>query len=221
MDTKTNQELFKQALVEGVSRRIDREIAACHEEVNYSRRHIKNMERIVKGKTPKKPINKKMVAILVAAAVLLLAGCAIIYRNEIREFVTDVKEFFVEIKFDEGENESRTIEEIYELTYVPAGYSLEKQDINRIIVQYKFINEDGESIKFIQQSLDASSFTVDIENSDNIIIEIGEYTVYSRQTNGTYYYLWNDGKYALQLCSTEELSTQDIKLIINGIISKK
>ena len=92
MDTKTNQELFKQALVEGVSRRIDREIAACDEEVNYSPRHIKNMERIVKGKTPQKPINKKMVAILVAAAVLLLAGCAIIYRDQIRDFITNVKE---------------------------------------------------------------------------------------------------------------------------------
>ena len=44
MDNKTNQELFKQALVEGVNRRLDREIATCDEEITYSRRHIKNME---------------------------------------------------------------------------------------------------------------------------------------------------------------------------------
>ena len=217
MDTKTNQELFKQALVEGVSRRIDREITACDEEVNYSRRHIKNMERIVKGKTPKKPINKKMVAILVAAAVLLLAGCAIIYRDQIRDFITNIKEFFVEIKFDEGENNSQTIDEIYELTYVPEGYSLEKQEINRMIVQYLFVNEDNEIIRFMQQSLDASNFYVDIENSDNVIIEIGEYTVYSRKTNNMYYYLWNNGNYALILNSTEELSIDTLELIINGI----
>ena len=220
MDNKTNQELFKQALVEGVSRRIDRELAACDEEVVFSRRHIKNMERIVKGKKPKKPINKKMIAILVAAAVLLLAGCAIIYRNEIREFVTDVKEFFVKIDFEDGENESRAIDEIYELTYLPEGYKLETQVINRMVVQYKFTNEFGESVKFIQRSLDASNFYVDIEHSDNVIIEIGEYTYYSRKTNNMYYYLWNDGNYALILNSTEELSIDTLELIMNGIKTK-
>ena len=220
MDNKTNQELFKQALVEGVSRRIDREIAACDEKVVFSRRHIKNMERIVKGKTPKKPINKKMVAILVAAAVLLLAGYAIIYRDEIREFVTDIREYFVKIDFEDGENESRAIDEIYELTYLPEGYSLEKQEINRMVVQYLFANAENDIIRFIQQSIDASNFYVDIENSDNVIIEIGDYTVYSRQTNGTHYYIWNDGKYALTLNSKEELSHETLEAIINGIKNK-
>ncbi len=220
MDNKTNQELFKQALVEGVSRRIDREIAACDEEVNYSRRHIKTMERIVKGKTPKKPINKKIVAILVAAAVLLLAGCAIIYRDQIRDFITNIKEFFVEIKFDEGENNSQTIDEIYELTYVPEGYTLKDQFVNRMVVEYIFENEEYQSMRFIQRSLDASNFYVDIEHSDNVIIEIGEYTVYSRKTNGTYYYLWNDGKYALHVYSIMELSDTELMLIINGVVTK-
>ena len=220
MDNKTNQELFKQALVEGVNRRIDREIAACDEEVNYSRRHIKNMARIVKGKEIKKPLNRKMIAILVAAAVLLLAGCAIIYRDQIRDFITNIKEFFVEIKFDEGENESRAIEEIYELTYVPEGYSLEKQVINRTGVEYLFTNANDDYIKYIQLPIDASSFSVDIENSDNVIIEIVDCTVYSRKTNGTYYYLWNDGKYALHIYSTIELSNSELMLIINGVTTK-
>ena len=220
MDNKTNQELFKQALVEGVNKRIDREIADCNEEITYSRRHIKNMARIVNGKEIKKPLNRKMIAILVAAAILLLAGCAIIYRNEIREFITDIKEYFVKIKFDEGENYSQTIDEIYELTYVPDEYSLENQHIGKMLVQYLFSNADDDYIKFIQQSIDASNFYVDIEHSDNEIIEIGDYTVYSRKTNGTYYYLWNDGKYALHVYSTIELSDSELMLIINGVATK-
>lgn len=220
MDNKTNQELFKQALVEGVSRRIDRELAACDEEVVFSRRHIKNMERIVKGKTPKKPINKKMVAILVAAAVLLLAGCAIIYRDQIRDFITNIKEFFVEIKFDEGENNSQTIDEIYELTYVPEGYTLKDQFVNRMVVEYIFENEEYQSMRFIQRSLDASNFYVDIEHGDYDIINLDEYEIYYQQTDGIYCYLWNDGKYALQLYSVNKLSEQTISLIIKGIITK-
>ncbi len=175
------------------------------------------MARIVNGKEIKKPLNRKMIAILVAAAVLLLAGCAIIYRDQIRDFITNIKEFFVEIKFDEGENNSQTIDEIYELTYVPEEYSLENQHIGKMLVQYLFTNADDDYIKFIQQSIDASGFAVDVENSDNIVIEIGEYTVYSRQTNGTYYYIWNDGKYALKLNSKEELSHETLEAIINGI----
>lgn len=217
MDNKTNQELFKQALVEGVNRRLDREIAACDEEINYSRRHIKNMARIVKGKELKKPLNRKMIAILVAAAVLLLAGCAIIYRNEIREFISKIYDSFVELRFEEGEQESRNIEEIYELTYVPEGYSLEKEEVNRIFVQYLFVNEDDDYIKFIQQSLDSSSFSVDIEHGDYYVINIDEYEIYYRQTDGVYCYVWNDGKYALKINSTELPSEQLLKLIIEGI----
>ena len=217
MNNKTNQELFKQALVEGVSRRIDRELAACDEKVVFSRRHIKNMERIVRGKEIKKPLNRKMIAILVAAAILLLAGCAIIYRNEIREFVSKVYESFVDLRFDEGENYSQNIEDIYELTYVPDGYTLEKQEINRMRVEYLFVNTYDDRIKFIQRPLDDASFSVDIENGDYTIINMDKYQIYYRQINTGYYYIWNDGKYALKINSTELLSEQLLKLIIEGI----
>ena len=217
MDKTTNQELFKQALVEGVNRRLDREIATYDEDITYSRKHIKNMTRIVNGKTPRKPLSTKMIAILVAAAILLLAGCAIIYRNEIREFVINIKEFFVEIKFDEGENYSQTIDEIYELAYVPEGYSLEKQVINRMGVEYLFVNADDDYIKFIQQPLDVSSFSADSEQNSSGVINVGQYEIYYRQTNQGFYYIWNDGKYALSLDSAEQLSNEILELIIVGI----
>ena len=118
MDNKTNEELFKQALIDGVNMRIDRELANCEEDVVFSRRHMRAMRRILKGEEPRKPISKKMVVILVAAAVLLLASCAIIYRDQIRDFITDVRERFVEIRFDEGNSESRVIEDIYEVTMI-------------------------------------------------------------------------------------------------------
>lgn len=220
MDNKTNQELFKQALVEGVNRRLDREIAAYDEDITYSRRHIKNMARIVNGKTPRKPLSTKMIAILVAAAILLLAGCAIIYRNEIRDFITDVQEFFVKVTFDKGESESSVIDEIYELTYIPEGYVCEDHYINLNLVQYIFKDSEQNIIKFVQRPLDMSSFMVDIEHDYDKFANVGGYEIYYRHTNGTYYYIWNDGKYALKLNLTEELSLQELELIINGIRSK-
>lgn len=218
MDNKTNQELFKQALVEGINRRIDREIAAFDEEIIYSRRHIKNMARIVNGKEIKKPLNRKTIAILVAAAILLLiAGCAIIYRTEIREFVSKAYYNFVEVSFEEGDQESSIIEEIYELTYVPNGYSLEKQEINKTKVQYIFTNEDSKIIIFSQHSIDNVRFVVDSEHGDSVTIVIEEYMIYSRKTKGSYYYLWNDGKYAFQIGSNEQLSDDKLLSIIDGL----
>lgn len=214
---KTNEELFKQAINEALTNKFQRMADACDEEIVCSRRHRKAMRAIVNGKTPRKPLSTKMIAILVAAAILLLAGCAIIYRDEIREFVTDIREFFVKVSFSEGDNESRNIEEIYELTYIPEGYSLEDKRINRMSVQYKFININNDLIRFTQQTLDASSFQVDSEHSENTIIEINHHTIYSRKTGDMYYYLWNDGKYAMQICSSESLSDDELLLIIDGI----
>ena len=220
MDKTTNQELFKQALVEGVNRRIDRELAACEEEVVFSRRHIKAMNRIIKGKTPAKPINRKMIAILVAAAILLLAGCAIIYRDEIRGFITDVKEFFVKVTFDAGESESRVIDEVYELTYIPDGYEIESEYIYKYVVQIVIKDSRGDKIKFIQQPLDNASFMIDIEHGYDEIFSVGNNRIYYQEADGINCYIWNDGKYAFKLNSTEELPLQVLKQIINGIKTK-
>lgn len=218
---KTNEELFKQAINEALTNKFQRMADACDEEIVCSRHHRKAMRAIISGKTPRKPLSTKMIAILVAAAILLLAGCAIIYRDEIRGFIIDIKELFVNVDFSEGENNSQKIEEIYELTYVPEGYDLKEQKINLMRVQYIFTNADNRSIRFIQQPLDSGSFSVDSEHSDTVLIEIEEYTIYSRKTGNMYYYLWNDGKYALQINSSEPLSDKELLSIISGIMIKQ
>ena len=221
---KTNEALFKQAINEALTNKFQRMADACDEEIVCSRRHRKAMRAIINGKTPRKtmtPMNRRVIAILVAAILLLLASCAIIYRDEIREFVTNIKEFFVEIKFDEGENDSQYIDEIYELTYLPEGYSFKEERINHMVVQYVFANQDNNSIRFIQQTLDNASFSVDSEHGDTVIIEIEGYTVYFRQTGNMYYYLWNDGKYAFQIYSNEQLSDNELLSIIDGLKIKQ
>lgn len=221
---KTNEALFKQAINEGLTNKFQRMADACDEEIVCSRRHKKAMRAIVSGKTPRKPmtpVNRRVVAVLIAAAILLLAGCVIIYRDEIRDFITDVREFFVKVTFDEGENDSQYIDEIYELAYIPEGYSLEDQTINRLVVKYVFTHSNGQWIKFMQQSLDASNFYIDSEHSDNTIIAIENYTIYSRIAGNMHYYLWNDGKYALKLISAIELTDEELLSIINGLKIKQ
>ena len=218
-----NEILFKQAINEALSNKFQRMIDDCEEEIVCSRRHKRIMKAIVYGNATyinsRISTRAKVAAILVAAA-LLLGGCAIAYREAIRAIISEIKEFFVELTFTESDEESKYIEEVYELTYVPEGYELENQSEGRKIVQSMFKNVEGHKIKFMQQALDDSRFTVDSEHSDNALLEVDGYTVYSRSTNGTYYYLWNDGKYALKLNTTEPLSNETLASIISGIKTK-
>ena len=137
---KTNLELFKQALNEAVSNKFDNMVARCTEEIVCSEKHNLAMRAIVYGKTGTKrvwsPKMKRIVAILVAAA-LLLTSCGIIFRNEIREVF---KNLFASITFEGDESKVDTIEDIYQLKYIPDGYELVEENISPLSVSYKFVD---------------------------------------------------------------------------------
>ena len=219
---KTNEELFKQALIEGFNNRIQREIDACKDEVVCSRRHKRIMKSIIKGRittTGRNIPKKKVIAILVAAA-LILVSCAIVYRDEIRDIITEVRDYFIEINFSDNQNPSKYIEEIYELTYIPEGYEIDKEIVTRISVQYKYKHTNGAYLYFAQKILDDSSFEIDNEHGSEKIISIESYKIYYHKANDLHCYLWNNGKYALFLNSSEKLSDETLSLIIKSITIK-
>ena len=217
---KTNLELFKQALTEAVSNKFDNMAAGYTEEIVCSEKHNLAMRTIVYGKTNIKhiwsPKMKRIIAILVAAA-LLLTSCGIIFRNEISEIF---KEFFVKISYSEENNSNNTVEEIYELNYVPDGYALKKENISPLSVVYKFVDIDGNIIRFEQYVLGRSDFVVDSESGYSKIIDVENYDVYYRYNDAYHSYIWNDSKYALRLKSSTPLSIETIILIIEGIVIK-
>ena len=215
---KTNLELFKQALTEAVSNKFDIITANCTEEIACSEKHNLAMRAIVYGKTDTKhicsPRMKRIIAILVAAA-LLLTSCGIIFRNEIREVFKDL---FASITFREDESKVETIEDIYQLEYVPDGYSLEEENISLLSVVYKFVDKKGNIIKFKQSVLNNIDFVIDSEKGYSEIIDIEKYDVYYRYTDTYHCYIWNDSKYALKLKSNIPLSNETILLIIEGLV---
>ena len=139
---KSNLELFKQALSEGLSNKIDSVVNSYTDEIVCSEKHNLAMRTIVYGKTNTKralsPKMKRIIAILVAAA-LLLTSCGIIFRNEIREVF---EEFFIKLSYSDGETTGETIEEVYELSYVPEGYYLEKYTNLPVNVNYVYKNDN-------------------------------------------------------------------------------
>ena len=174
---KSNLELFKQAISDGLSKKFDSVVNSYTDEIVCSEQHNFAMRTMVYGKADAKrtwsPKMKRVVAILIAAA-LLLTSCGIIFRNEIREIFEDVCDFFVAITYTEKGADGRVVKEIYELSYLPEGYFLEDKIISHTTAKYTYINYQGETIKFEQRVLDTSKFTVDSESGYSEIKEIEE-----------------------------------------------
>ena len=217
---KNNLELFKQALNEGVANKFDKLANSCTDEIVYSERHQLAMRAILYGKTDTKrvwsPKMKRIVAILVAAA-LLLTSCGIIFRNEIREIF---EEFFVKLTYD-GDNEStENIKDVYCLGYVPEGYVLKRESATDVYIKYKFENQTGDFISFEQHAIPSSNYFIDNEDGYSQINEIENYDVYYRLTNNYHYYVWNDYSYSLRIKSSIQLSNNEIAQIIEGITIK-
>lgn len=216
---KSNLELFKQAMSEGLSEKFDSIVDNCTEEIVCSDRHKLAMRTIIYGKADTKkalsPKMKRIIAIIVAAA-LLLTSCGIIFRNEIREVF---EEFFVKLTYSGEITSGNIIEEIYELTYLPEGYHLIEKQERPLNIKWKYSNETNDMIKFEQRVLDESEFAVDSESGYSQIKEIEEFDVYYRFTDKYHYYIWHNSKYSFIVNSTAPLSNEQIVLIIEGAVT--
>ena len=216
---KSNLELFKRAIGEGLSEKLDSVVNSYADEIVCSEKHRLAMRTIVYGKAEAKrtwsPRMKHIIAIIVAAA-LLLTSCAVIFCNEIREVVD---EFFAKYVYSGNETNNDAIEEVYELTYLPEGYGLKEKRIAAICTQFKYVDESDNFIIFEQRILDKSDFTVDSESGYSQMKEIEEYDVYYRYTGEYYYYIWHNSKYSFKINSTTLLSNEKIVLMIAGTIS--
>lgn len=216
---KTNLELFQQALNEGLSNRFDSLAEEYTGEIVCSRKHKLAMRTIVYGKAGGarawSPRMRRVVAILVAAA-LLLTSCGIIFREEIRE-VFD--ELFVILYFKDDSEAPRIIEEIYTLGYVPEGYVLEEENFGDRTIRYIYINNQDQEIIFYQNILESFEYVIDSENGYSEMVNENEYTIYYRFNKEKHYYIWSDEKYVMNLSSDQEISDEELILIIRGIIT--
>ena len=214
---KSNLELFKQALAEGVSNKFDSIANCCTDEIVCSDRHALAMRTIIYGKVESRrylSLNmRRIIAILVAAA-LLLTGCGIIFRNEIREII---RESFIKLTYSEQSNTGAVIEEIYEFTYVPEGYYLDSSIITPTMVRNVYVDSQGNQIRFDQCPANSSNFQIDSEHGYTDYLNVDNNKVYYRQTLEHNYYLWNDGKYFIEIVSSKAISIDEFLLLIEGV----
>lgn len=220
----SNLELFKQALIIGINNKIDTIINSCDEEIKTSKRHKIAMNKIIYGRAsvrkPWSPRVRKAIAILVAAALLLLSGCGIIFRNKIRELTIDFYDKYIEISYAKDDQSGSPIKDLYTLTYIPDGYVFKNERILNINVKYFYYNSQGNMIRLEQSILAGTIFHIDTEHGYTEINDIDNYEVFYKKAETTHYYYWNNGVYIFELAVNETLPIEEIELIIKGIKPK-
>lgn len=213
--TDENLRLFKEALTEGLCNRIDKRIAECTESITTSAAHKRAMRKIINGTAEKGgfTLRKKTVIAILVAVALLLTGCAVIYRKQIAHFVEEIFHTFMTLECAQTPDEEGEIEDVYELTYVPEGYVLNKVYRQKTFIKTVFVKA-GFAIAFEQ--LSSCVNYLDSENGYTKIGEIDTVDVYYRYSFERHYYFWRSEDYCFELNSELQLSTEEVEKIVTG-----
>lgn len=219
--------LFQKALWEASANVYERELAECEQNAKCSRRHYSKMRKILgvamlPATTHAAKIKRRIVAALIAAA-LLLTGCATYaHREEIKELIEIIFEDYVEVKYrnDDDPAVEATISVYYTLGYVPEGYELTKTYERSSKTRYEWGNPNGAYIVLEQCHVDSTLFGMDNEAEDWKVVQIGNHKMQHRVSD-VYYYLWNDGVYAYLLTTSVLWEEQELLRIIDNLQVKK
>lgn len=219
-----SKESLKNALIQALSEKYSEELEKCCEEsAQYSYRHHRRMCTISGAKLQIPvyiiKVKRRVIAALITAAALLLIGCtAIVYKEKIGNFFTEVYQDYIRGVFAESEGLNKEfINEYYTLTYVPDGYELVETNISPVSIRYVWKSEDSTKIIFEQKELSSFDYYIDNENGETTVIVHNDYTIYRRIVDDTAYYIWSDEKYAMSLYFENIFDDEEVKEIIDGI----
>ena len=217
------RDMFKKALSEAMSQKYDSELAKANNEIDIScsKRHYLRLSAILGFNVGNaKRFSKRLLAAILAAA-LLLTGCTVYaYRTEIKEFFVEIYEKHIRVTYDTDKNNlmGKNITKAYRATYIPEGYELVEKSNTSLHISYRWEDFNGNSIILQQRVFDGTKFYVDAENGDTEIINYQQYKIYLRELDNSYHYIWNEGEYALRLKTTVRLTNDELFKIISGIV---
>lgn len=157
----------------------------------------------------------------IAAAVLIVFSCSMTVkavRDPIVKFVANIYEEFIEIVFAEDDvaNAPNTIETVYTLGTIPAGYEMEKIFVGRDMANLTWINKHGDRLVLSQIVLGESAI-LDAETSNCSIVEWqGNKIAYSGKY-GINSFFWNSSEYAFSLTVSSDISVDEVLTLIDSL----
>ena len=219
---RSNRILFQQAIFEGLSQRYEEELAENTENADCSQKHTLKMRKILRsfcGDTMHRKRNlRAWVAGLIAAAILL-AGCTVyIFRGSVWDSIVKIYKDHIEISLNQNnKGNSKPVEDIYAIGYMPEGYELKTDRSNPGTVYRVWKNGESDSISFEQYSLFNSDILLNAEDGSTTIFECAGWEVYCRQYEDSCYYIWVDKDYYLTIFTNGNVPREEVLRIIESI----
>lgn len=230
-DNRNSQELFRQALIEARLRKSQKIIDAYPEEVNFSEKHLRKMQEILRYSQHKSWLKhpklgrKRMLAVLIAA-IMMLVGSIAVYANRdaIIRFMEQIFDRHTEVSYQADTANAdvpQWIEDEYTLTYVPEGYKVSEYESDPINVWIQWNNLNGDYIRFTQLLIEQYCVQYDNEHSSSQEIKISNATVYFMvHSSARSAYLWTDGQYGYELSCPTNLPLEEVIQMIEGVAKK-
>lgn len=206
-------ELCEKSLANQYEKEIAKENAKCSDS------HYEKMSGILgyNVKRHRLHISKRLIAAILAAAILLLVGCtAYIYREKIKDLIAEIHDKYVKVFSDTEGTNTIPIDEIYSLEYIPEGFYCIEEKILPIFVSYKWQNEYGNIISFTQDIMNTNIF-MDAEHGYSEIMNIDNIELYHCNTSQSHYYIWSEGVYLMKLSFDTDVQESELVKIIQGI----
>ena len=216
------RELFRQALIEAMANKYDKELEKCPEEIECSENHTQKMSAIVHAHAiseRRKALKRKLIAAFVAAALLVLTACTVYAnREEIKKTFVRIFDSYLQLSYEEsGAEKDQPISEQYTLGYVPDGYKLDYKQEHLFESKSHWKNSSGDFISLHQSRWDGTICSIDFESGESLSYVVNGKEIYYRH-NDVHTYIWNDGTYSFVLTSSIAFSESDLQQIIEGLV---
>lgn len=173
-------------------------------------------------KYTKKHRIKKIVIILIAAAVLL-TGCTAIkpVRTTIANFIISIfnAHSFVDKNMEKNSNDRIT--EYYSPKFIPEGYEIVEDEINKISEDHVISRDikyekDGKELYFTQLT-EKANITLNTENTELNSFSINNIECLYYSNLGLNDYLWEQNGYRFILSVPDEINLETAKKIIESV----
>lgn len=166
-------------------------------------------------------VGRRVASVLIAIGLLSVLSVSVYAaRAPISQFISKTYDKYIEFFFGQSDVEKApsTIETVYTLGYVPEGYELDSQSIEREATVSIWQKKDGNSIKLNQDILTAVS-TLDKEDRDIVSYNIEDIQILFKEKYGKKIYFWNTNEYQFQLYIVDDdISAEDGIELIRSII---
>lgn len=207
---------LKQALIDGMIQKAEREIQHISVSLPVEADHRYRFLNRVHTHKKEMPMSKRVAIVLIAALLILLTSCAIVYRHEIAGFFVNLFDGRAVISLTKPEEGLREIEEIKLPSHIAEGYEL-VYDVKYIsFAERRWENAEGDTIILKQGVPGQRNFGFDTDRGTYEFLQIGNMNIYCHHwETGKYIYIW-ENHYIYKLTCPYPLSGECLKKIIEN-----